>query len=97
MFIHCDNATKQLDSVYDIKLGPGKAFLHRINLSGFDMTNVSTAYRSGPSSEYYPTLTENYVQYTHEHLSIICCSRMSGHSVEISLTHTVSSAAEGPK
>ncbi|XP_061086470.1 otoancorin-like [Conger conger] len=47
IFIHYDNATKQLDSVYDIKLGPGKAFLHRINASGFDMTNVSTAYRLG--------------------------------------------------
>ncbi|KAG9350257.1 hypothetical protein JZ751_026611, partial [Albula glossodonta] len=39
IFIHYDNATKQLDSVYDIKLGPGKAFLHRINASGFDMAN----------------------------------------------------------
>ncbi|KAG5854343.1 hypothetical protein ANANG_G00036810 [Anguilla anguilla] len=47
IFIHYDNATKQLDSVYDIKSGPGKAFLHRINASGFDMTNVSTAYRLG--------------------------------------------------
>ncbi|XP_036385328.1 otoancorin-like [Megalops cyprinoides] len=47
IFIHYDNATKQLDSVYDIKLGPGKAFLHRINASGFDMANVSIAYRLG--------------------------------------------------
>ncbi|KAJ8246355.1 hypothetical protein GJAV_G00266820 [Gymnothorax javanicus] len=46
-FIHYDNATKQLDSVYDIKSSTGKAFLHRINASGFDMSNVSTAYRLG--------------------------------------------------
>ncbi|XP_018617000.1 otoancorin isoform X2 [Scleropages formosus] len=47
IFIHYDNATKQLDCVYDIRPGVGRAFLHRVNASGFDMANVSIAYRLG--------------------------------------------------
>lgn len=50
IFIHYDNATKQLDCVYDMKPDAGKAFLHRINASGFDMANVSIAYRSDSRS-----------------------------------------------
>ncbi|XP_053327972.1 otoancorin [Spea bombifrons] len=47
MFISCDNATKQLDTVYDIAPDLAKAFLERINSSGFDMRNISTIYRLG--------------------------------------------------
>ncbi|KAG2455685.1 OTOAN protein, partial [Polypterus senegalus] len=47
MFINYDNATKQLDSMYDIKHGTARAFLKRINGSGFDMSNTSIVYRLG--------------------------------------------------
>ncbi|MGH0139239.1 UNVERIFIED_CONTAM: hypothetical protein FKN15_068648 [Acipenser sinensis] len=47
MFINYDNATKQLDSVYDVKHATAKAFLGRINGSGFDMGNTSIVYRLG--------------------------------------------------
>ncbi|XP_041133067.1 otoancorin-like isoform X2 [Polyodon spathula] len=47
MFINYDNATKQLDSVYDIKPATAKAFLGSINGSGFDMRNTSIVYRLG--------------------------------------------------
>ncbi|NXA07109.1 OTOAN protein, partial [Sapayoa aenigma] len=45
LFISYDNATKQLDTVYDITPGLAQAFLERINSSGFDMRNTSTIYR----------------------------------------------------
>ncbi|NXX22664.1 OTOAN protein, partial [Podargus strigoides] len=45
LFISYDNATKQLDTVYDITPELAKAFLERINSSGFDMRNTSTIYR----------------------------------------------------
>ncbi|XP_009078757.1 PREDICTED: otoancorin [Acanthisitta chloris] len=45
LFISYDNATKQLDTVYDITAELAQAFLGRINLSGFDMRNTSTIYR----------------------------------------------------
>ncbi|NWI85741.1 OTOAN protein, partial [Pitta sordida] len=45
LFISYDNATKQLDMVYDITPGLAQAFLERINSSGFDMRNISTIYR----------------------------------------------------
>ncbi|XP_072275279.1 otoancorin [Pyxicephalus adspersus] len=47
MFISYDNATKQLDTVYDITEELAKAFLELINSSGFDMRNISTIYRLG--------------------------------------------------
>ncbi|XP_073491302.1 otoancorin [Aquarana catesbeiana] len=47
MFISYDNATKQLDTVYDITQDLAKAFLELINSSGFDMRNISTIYRLG--------------------------------------------------
>nr|XP_005998448.1 PREDICTED: otoancorin [Latimeria chalumnae] len=47
LFISYDNATKQLDSVYDITPDIAKAFLRRINSSGFDIGNASTVYRLG--------------------------------------------------
>lgn len=47
LFISYDNATKQLDTVFDITPGLAQALLERINLSGFDMRNTSTIYRQG--------------------------------------------------
>lgn len=45
LFISYDNATKQLDTVYDITPELAQAFLDRINSSGFDVRNTSTVYR----------------------------------------------------
>ncbi|NXG01555.1 OTOAN protein, partial [Sakesphorus luctuosus] len=47
LFISYDNATKQLDMVYDITPELAQAFLERINSSGFDVRNTSTLYRQG--------------------------------------------------
>ncbi|NXY29665.1 OTOAN protein, partial [Pomatorhinus ruficollis] len=47
LFISYDNATKQLDTVYDITPELAQALLERINSSGFDMRNTSTIYRRG--------------------------------------------------
>ncbi|XP_072125259.1 otoancorin-like isoform X1 [Mobula birostris] len=47
LFINYDNATKQLDSVYDIMPATARAFQERINASGFNMANTSTVYRLG--------------------------------------------------
>uniref|UniRef100_A0A669QML0 Otoancorin n=1 Tax=Phasianus colchicus TaxID=9054 RepID=A0A669QML0_PHACC len=47
LFISYDNATKQLDTVYDITPELAQAFLDRINSSGFDVRNTSTVYRLG--------------------------------------------------
>ncbi|KAG6927690.1 otoancorin, partial [Chelydra serpentina] len=47
LFISYDNATKQLDTVYDITPEQAHAFLERINSSGFDLRNTSTIYRLG--------------------------------------------------
>ncbi|XP_008501336.2 otoancorin [Calypte anna] len=47
VFISYDNATKQLDTVYDITPELAQAFLERIKSSGFDMRNTSTIYRLG--------------------------------------------------
>ncbi|NWW78595.1 OTOAN protein, partial [Climacteris rufus] len=45
LFISYDNATKQLDTVYDITPELAQALLQRINSSGFEMRNTSTVYR----------------------------------------------------
>ncbi|NXG21795.1 OTOAN protein, partial [Grallaria varia] len=50
LFISYDNATKQLDTVYDITPELARAFLERINSSGFDTRNTSTLYRQGSFS-----------------------------------------------
>ncbi|NWT81638.1 OTOAN protein, partial [Lanius ludovicianus] len=47
LFISYDNATKQLDTVYDITPELAQALLKRINSSGFDVRNTSTLYRQG--------------------------------------------------
>ncbi|NXM49849.1 OTOAN protein, partial [Gymnorhina tibicen] len=45
LFISYDNATKQLDTVYDITPELAQALLEQINSSGFEMRNTSTIYR----------------------------------------------------
>uniref|UniRef100_G3UCM8 Otoancorin n=1 Tax=Loxodonta africana TaxID=9785 RepID=G3UCM8_LOXAF len=47
LFISYDNATKQLDTVYDITPRLAQAFLDRISSSNFDMRNTSTIHRLG--------------------------------------------------
>lgn len=47
LFISYDNATKQLDTVYDITPELAQAFLERISSSNFDMRNASTIHRQG--------------------------------------------------
>ncbi|NXA52283.1 OTOAN protein, partial [Nothocercus julius] len=49
LFISYDNATKQLDAVYDITPDLAQAFLEIINSSGFDIRNTSTIYRQDSS------------------------------------------------
>ncbi|XP_070618004.1 otoancorin isoform X2 [Erythrolamprus reginae] len=58
LFVSYDNATKQLDIVYDITPDLAQAFLERINASGFDMRNISTLYRLGLLVCFYHDLTE---------------------------------------
>ena len=47
LFISYDNATKQLDTVYDVTPELAQAFLERISSSSFDMRNTSTIHRQG--------------------------------------------------
>ncbi|XP_069342075.1 otoancorin isoform X2 [Eulemur rufifrons] len=47
LFISYDNATKQLDTVYDITPELAQAFLERISSSNFSMRNTSTIHRLG--------------------------------------------------
>ncbi|GAB1292637.1 Otoancorin [Apodemus speciosus] len=47
LFISYDNATKQLDMVYDVTPELAQAFLERIRSSSFDMRNISTIHRQG--------------------------------------------------
>uniref|UniRef100_A0A7N5KNQ0 Otoancorin n=1 Tax=Ailuropoda melanoleuca TaxID=9646 RepID=A0A7N5KNQ0_AILME len=47
LFISYDNATKQLDTVYDITPELAQAFLEKISSSSFDMRNTSTIHRLG--------------------------------------------------
>ncbi|EHB13191.1 Otoancorin [Heterocephalus glaber] len=50
LFISYDNATKQLDTVYDITPELARAFLEKISSSSFDMRNTSTIHRQGNSA-----------------------------------------------
>lgn len=53
LFISYDNATKQLDTVYDLTPELARAFLERIGASDFDLRNTSTVHRQaglGPGS-----------------------------------------------
>ncbi|XP_007951385.1 otoancorin [Orycteropus afer afer] len=46
LFISYDNATKQLDTVYDVTPELAQAFLERISSSSFDVRNTSTIHRT---------------------------------------------------
>lgn len=53
LFISYDNATKQLDTVYDLTPELARAFLERIGASDFDLRNTSTVHRQaglGPAA-----------------------------------------------
>ncbi|KAB1263020.1 Otoancorin [Camelus dromedarius] len=60
LFISYDNATKQLDTVYDITPELAQAFLEKISSSSFDMRNTSTIHRQGAGisgpSELFPRM-----------------------------------------
>ncbi|XP_063270464.1 otoancorin isoform X2 [Prinia subflava] len=58
LFISYDNATKQLDTVFDITPELAQALLERINSSGFDMRNTSTIYRLGLLVCFYDDLEQ---------------------------------------
>uniref|UniRef100_A0A8C5NLE6 Otoancorin n=1 Tax=Junco hyemalis TaxID=40217 RepID=A0A8C5NLE6_JUNHY len=58
LFISYDNATKQLDTVYDITPELAQALLERISSSGFDMRNTSTIYRLGLLVCFYDDLEQ---------------------------------------
>ncbi|XP_066185766.1 otoancorin [Sylvia atricapilla] len=58
LFISYDNATKQLDMVYDITPELAQALLERISSSGFDMRNTSTIYRLGLLVCFYDDLEQ---------------------------------------
>nr|KAF6441725.1 otoancorin [Rousettus aegyptiacus] len=47
LFISYDNATKQLDTVYDLTPELARVFLERIGASDFDLRNTSTMHRLG--------------------------------------------------
>ncbi|XP_039696106.1 otoancorin [Pteropus medius] len=49
LFISYDNATKQLDTVYDLTPELARAFLERIGASDFDLRNTSTVHRQSHS------------------------------------------------
>lgn len=57
LFISYDNATKQLDTVYDVTPELAQAFLERISSSNFDMRNTSTIHSSKLSSWKLPRRT----------------------------------------
>ncbi|XP_004398870.1 PREDICTED: otoancorin isoform X1 [Odobenus rosmarus divergens] len=54
LFISYDNATKLLDTVYDITPELAQAFLERISSSSFDMRNTSTIHRQGHDPWHVP-------------------------------------------
>eukprot|EP00062_Callorhinchus_milii_P008984 gi/632952709/ref/XP_007891998.1/ PREDICTED: otoancorin [Callorhinchus milii] len=77
LFINYDNATKQMDSVYDITLATAKAFQERINASGFDLTNTSTVYRLGLLVCFYHNVQELDAVHAQNLLhQMIKCSRL---------------------
>ncbi|XP_062359556.1 otoancorin isoform X1 [Cinclus cinclus] len=84
LFISYDNATKQLDTVYDITPELAQALLERINSSGFDMRNTSTIYRLGLLVCFYDDLEqmEAAVARTLLH-QMIKCSQLRGFQAEV--------------
>ncbi|MBN3303872.1 OTOAN protein, partial [Amia calva] len=84
LFINYDNATKQLDSVCDIKHATAKAFLRRVNASGFDMANVSIAYRVGLLVCFYDNVHQLDVADARSLLhQLIKCNQLRGSQADV--------------
>ncbi|XP_053550235.1 otoancorin [Bombina bombina] len=84
MFISYDNATKQLDTVYDIAPELAKAFLDRINSSGFDMRNISTIYRLGLLVCFYDDLQDLDATVAKALLhQMMKCNQLKGFNVDV--------------
>ncbi|XP_078413787.1 otoancorin-like [Cetorhinus maximus] len=84
LFINYDNATKQLDSVYDITPATAKAFQERIDASGFDMANTSTVYRLGLLVCFFDNVQELDAGEARSLLhQMIKCNRLKGFQVAV--------------
>ncbi|XP_027539641.1 otoancorin [Neopelma chrysocephalum] len=84
LFISYDNATKQLDTVYDITPELAQAFLERINSSGFDMRNTSTIYRLGLLVCFYDDLEQMDAAVARALLhQMIKCNQLRGFQAEV--------------
>ncbi|XP_055994786.1 otoancorin [Sorex fumeus] len=84
LFISYDNATKQLDTVYDITPALARAFLERIDSSSFDMRNTSTVHRLGLLVCFYDDLELLDAAVAHVLLhQMIKCSRLRGFQASV--------------
>uniref|UniRef100_A0A8C4P7P1 Otoancorin n=1 Tax=Dromaius novaehollandiae TaxID=8790 RepID=A0A8C4P7P1_DRONO len=84
LFISYDNATKQLDTVYDIAPDLAQAFLERINSSGFDMRNSSTIYRLGLLVCFYDDMEQMDATVARALLhQMIKCNQLRGFQAEV--------------
>ncbi|XP_041893361.1 otoancorin isoform X2 [Corvus kubaryi] len=84
LFISYDNATKQLDTVYDITPELAQALLKRINSSGFDMRNISTIYRLGLLVCFYDDLEQMEAAVARALLhQMIKCNQLRGFQAEL--------------
>uniref|UniRef100_A0A8C0VPE4 Otoancorin n=1 Tax=Cyanistes caeruleus TaxID=156563 RepID=A0A8C0VPE4_CYACU len=84
LFISYDNATKQLDTVYDITPELAQALLERINSSGFDMRNTSTIYRLGLLVCFYDDLEQMDAAVARALLhQMIKCNQLRGFQAEV--------------
>ncbi|NXI58339.1 OTOAN protein, partial [Chloroceryle aenea] len=84
LFISYDNATKQLDTVFDITPELAQAFLGRINSSGFDMRNISTIYRLGLLVCFYDDMEQTDAAVARALLhQMIKCNQLRGFQAEV--------------
>ncbi|XP_057272873.1 LOW QUALITY PROTEIN: otoancorin [Pezoporus wallicus] len=84
LFISYDNATKQLDTVYDITPELTQGFLERINSSGFDMRNTSTIYRLGLLVCFYDDMEQMDAAVARALLhQMIKCNQLRGFQAEV--------------
>ncbi|XP_064887698.1 otoancorin isoform X1 [Columba livia] len=84
LFVSYDNATKQLDTVYDITPELAQAFLERINSSGFDMKNTSTIYRLGLLVCFYNDMEQVDAAVARALLhQMIKCNQLRGFQAEV--------------
>ncbi|XP_028620133.1 otoancorin [Grammomys surdaster] len=84
LFISYDNATKQLDTVYDVTPDLAQAFLERIRCSSFDMKNISTIHRLGLLVCFYDSLELLDATLAQVLLhQMLKCSRLQGFQADI--------------